>query len=70
MIPGVNGGRYKSSDESNIIDLLDSKDQIQKKLKKAFCEPGDIENNGILAFVIYVIFPYLRGKSKVEFHVY
>lgn len=42
------------------IDLLDSKEDVKKKLKKAFCEPGNIQNNGILSFVKYVLFP-LRG---------
>lgn len=42
------------------IDLLDSKEDVKKKLKKAFCEPGNIQNNGVLSFVKHVVFP-LRG---------
>lgn len=45
------------------IDLLDSKDDVKKKLKKAFCEPGNIQNNGVLLFVKYVLFP-LRGGRR------
>ncbi|PIO29891.1 hypothetical protein AB205_0109490 [Aquarana catesbeiana] len=39
------------------IDLLDSPSDVKKKLKKAFCEPGNIENNGVLSFVRHVLFP-------------
>lgn len=39
------------------IDVLDGADAIKRKLKKAFCEPGNIEKNGILAFTRHVILP-------------
>jgi tyrosyl-tRNA synthetase len=35
-------------------------------LKKAFCEPGNITDNGILSFCKYVIIPVvLRGQDFV-----
>lgn len=45
------------------IDLLDSKEDVKKKLKKAFCEPGNIQNNGVLSFVKYVLFPLRGGRN-------
>lgn len=45
------------------IDLLDSKEDVKKKLKKAFCEPGNIQNNGVLSFVKYVLLPLRGGKN-------
>ncbi|KAK2518623.1 Yars [Columba guinea] len=39
------------------IDLLDRKEDVKKKLKKAFCEPGNVENNGVLSFIKHVLFP-------------
>lgn len=53
-----------SSEEDSKIDLLDSPSNVKKKLKKAFCEPGNIENNGILSFTKHVIFPLLRPDEK------
>merc|ERR1712088_852593 len=40
----------------------------RKKLKKAFCEPGNIADNGVLSFCKFVIFPVaLNGeKFKIE----
>lgn len=46
-----------SSEEESKIDLLDNPASVKKKLKKAFCEPGNVENNGVLAFVKHVLFP-------------
>ena len=44
----------------------DTASSIKKKLKKAFCEPGNITDNGILSFCKYVIIPVvLRGQDFV-----
>ena len=50
MVPGLTGTKMSSSEADSKIDLLDPPSQIKKKLKKAFCEEGNIENNGPLAF--------------------
>ncbi|KAM8975951.1 tyrosine--tRNA ligase, cytoplasmic [Pelodytes ibericus] len=57
MVPGLTGGKMSSSEEESKIDLLDSPSDVKKKLKKAFCEPGNVENNGVLSFVRHVLFP-------------
>lgn len=54
-----------SSEDESKIDLLDSPANVRKKLKKAFCEPGNIENNGVLSFVKHVLFPLLKGEPFV-----
>jgi len=57
MVPGLTGGKMSSSEEDSKIDLLDPPAIVKKKLKKAFCEPGNITENGILSFAKHVIFP-------------
>lgn len=68
MIPSIKGKGTKmaASDQESKIDLLDTSDQIKSKLKKAFCEPGNVDDNGILAFCEHVICPFLKNE---EFHV-
>merc|ERR1711868_160780 len=68
MVPGLTGAKMSSSEADSKIDLLDSPGDIKKKLKKAFCEPGNIADNGVLSFCKFVIFPVaLKGeKFKVE----
>jgi len=44
---------------------LDSPAILKKKMKKAFCEPGNVENNGVLSFTKSVIFPLLHGAEFI-----
>lgn len=60
-VPGLTGGKMSSSEDESKIDLLDSPANVKKKLKKAFCEPGNIENNGVLSFTKHVLFPLLKA---------
>uniref|UniRef100_A0A8C7GWS4 Tyrosine--tRNA ligase n=1 Tax=Oncorhynchus kisutch TaxID=8019 RepID=A0A8C7GWS4_ONCKI len=62
---GLTGAKMSSSEEESKIDLLDRKEDVKKKLKKAFCEPGNIENNGVLSFVKHVLFP-LVGEFSIK----
>uniref|UniRef100_A0A1W7RC15 Tyrosine--tRNA ligase n=1 Tax=Agkistrodon contortrix contortrix TaxID=8713 RepID=A0A1W7RC15_AGKCO len=64
MVPGLTGTKMSSSEEESKIDLLDRKEDVKKKLKKAFCEPGNVENNGVLSFVKHVLFP-LRSEFVI-----
>ncbi|ESO92251.1 hypothetical protein LOTGIDRAFT_217054 [Lottia gigantea] len=65
MVPGLTGGKMSASDPDSKIDLLDSPADLKKKLKKAFCEPGNIENNGVLAFCKFVLYP-VYNEIKIE----
>ncbi|KAJ4436773.1 hypothetical protein ANN_16905 [Periplaneta americana] len=60
MVPGLAGGKMSSSEEDSKIDLLDTPAAVKKKLKKAFCEPGNITDNGVLAFVKHVLFSLFK----------
>lgn len=66
MVPGLAGGKMSSSEEDSKIDLLDPPAVVKKKLKKAFCEPGNIEDNGVLSFLKHVVFGLLKpGENLV-----
>ncbi|GAB7352224.1 hypothetical protein MBLNU459_g2698t1 [Dothideomycetes sp. NU459] len=57
MVPGLAGGKMSASDPDSKIDLLDSAEVVKKKLKKAFAPPKQIEENGLISFVEYVLLP-------------
>ncbi|KAI8082064.1 tyrosyl-tRNA synthetase [Thamnidium elegans] len=57
MVPGLTGSKMSASDPDSKIDFLDSAKDVSKKIKKAFCEEGNITDNGILSFVKSVYFP-------------
>ncbi|CAK9817384.1 Tyrosine--tRNA ligase, cytoplasmic [Anthophora quadrimaculata] len=64
MIPGLAGSKMSSSEEESKIDLLDNAAAVKKKLKKAFCEPGNVSDNGVLAFAKHVIYPlFKKGET-------
>jgi tyrosyl-tRNA synthetase len=57
MVPGLAGGKMSSSDPNSKIDFLDSPELVRRKIKAAFCEEGNIAENGVLAFVEAVLIP-------------
>jgi tyrosyl-tRNA synthetase len=68
MVPGLAGGKMSSSDPDSKIDFLDPPDAVRRKIKKAFCEEGNVEDNGVLAFVEAVLIPIseLRLERAAE----
>lgn len=69
MIAGLNGGKMSSSDVDSKIDLLDSPEVISKKIRKAVATPRVTDENGILAFVEFVLLPAAALKGCKEFRV-
>ncbi|KAJ4303385.1 Tyrosine--tRNA ligase cytoplasmic [Kalmusia sp. IMI 367209] len=57
MVPGLQGGKMSASDPDSKIDVLDTPEVVKKKLKKAFAPPKQVEENGVLSFVEYVLLP-------------
>ena len=35
---------------------------------QAFCEPGSVEGNGVLAFTQHVLFPILAGRGRCVYN--
>ncbi|KAF9554395.1 tyrosyl-tRNA synthetase [Agrocybe pediades] len=73
MVPGLAGGKMSASDPNSKIDFLDAPEVIRKKLKSAFCEEGNVEGNGVLAFLEAVLIPISQlrlerdaGKTVLE----
>lgn len=66
VVPGLAGGKMSSSEEDSKIDLLDSPAAVKKKCKKAFCEPGNITDNGLLAFAKHVIFGLFQPDESMN----
>ncbi len=63
LIPGLVGKKMSSSLPSSKIDLLDSPEIIKKKINSAECIAGDT-NNGIMAFIKYVLMVIKRDKGE------
>ncbi|WFD36808.1 tyrosine--tRNA ligase [Malassezia cuniculi] len=64
MVPGMNGAKMSSSDADSKIDFLDTPADIARKIKSAYCMEGEVENNGVLAFVGAVLMPIIRLRNE------
>jgi tyrosyl-tRNA synthetase len=64
LLPGLTGKKMSASDPKSKIDLLDDEATVKNKLKKAYCEEGKVEDNGVLAFLKHVIMPIKKEGEK------
>lgn len=74
MLMGLKEGQAKmsKSDPDSAIFMEDSEDDVRRKIKQAFCRPGDTETNPILDYCEYIIFPSKQNGvlgAQVEFLV-
>jgi tyrosyl-tRNA synthetase len=63
MIRGLVGKQMSSSIEGTKIDLLETEDKINSKIKKAECVEGNADN-GLMALMKYLFFILKDGKEK------
>lgn len=70
MVPGLTGAKMSSSEVDSKIDLLDSRDSVQRKLALALCPPNMTaeQGNGLLAFLKYVALPLAMNEEPGELH--
>lgn len=59
------GKKMSSSIPESFISVRDSEEEIGKKLKKAYCNEGEIEGNPVLQILKMLVFPKIK-KFKVE----
>lgn len=60
-LAGLSAGKTPVIQESDDhIDILDGPKQVKKKLSKAFCEPANIQDNGVLPILKDIIFPIYK----------
>jgi tyrosyl-tRNA synthetase len=59
LIPSLKGaeGKMSSSVKESFISIRDKKEDIKRKIRGAYCKPGDVKNNPILAITRLIVFP-------------
>jgi tyrosyl-tRNA synthetase len=65
LIPGLNGEKMSSSKGNNIA-VDEPAEEIEKKIKGAFCPAKVVENNPVLAICKYHIFPRIEEGMTVK----
>jgi len=67
-LKGVEAAIAKKMSKSNpnsAIFMTDSKEEVEKKFKKAYCPEGEVENNPVLEYFKYIVFEKV-DKVKIE----
>ena len=67
LLSGLSGGKMSASDQSSKVNLSDSPEAVREKIDDAYCPMGETEDNGVLEYVEYLVFPVLdeRGEEFV-----
>lgn len=67
MVPGLGqGGKMSASDPNSKIDVTEDPKVVKKKIASAFCAPGNVTENGLLAFLENIVQPIQELKSNQE----
>ena len=66
LIPGLGeSGKMSSSEPNSKIDFDDTDKQIRKKINKAYCKDGELDN-GLLPLCKYLIFRRIEGDFIIK----
>jgi len=67
LLSGLSGGKMSASDAGSKVNLTDAPDAVEEKINDAYCPMGEIEDNGVLEYVEFLVFPVLdeRGEAFV-----
>jgi tyrosyl-tRNA synthetase len=65
ILQGTDGNRKMSKSFGNTIDLDETLESLEKKIRKTYCSPGDIEINPIMSWYRALIFPMI--EKPLEF---
>lgn len=68
MLQGLDGSdKMAKSNPDSAIFMDDTDQEIKTKIKKAYCEPGNIDKNPILEYYRYIVF---EKETAVEINIY
>jgi len=67
LLTGLTGEEMSASADETKVNLHDSPDAVATKLEGAYCPAGEVEDNGVLEYARYLVFPVLdeRGETFV-----
>jgi tyrosyl-tRNA synthetase len=64
LLSGLSGGKMSASDAASKVNLTDDRDAVQAKVEAAYCPAGEREDNGVLEYLEYLVFPVLRERGE------
>ncbi|HET7322763.1 MAG TPA: tyrosine--tRNA ligase [Halococcus sp.] len=64
LLSGLSGGKMSASDASSKVNLTDDPDTVREKLQGAYCPQGEVEDNGVLEYLRFLVFPILAERDE------
>lgn len=64
LLSGLTGEKMSASDQTTKISITDDTETIEDKLTDAYCPAGEVENNGVLEYLKYLVFPVLQDEDR------
>jgi tyrosyl-tRNA synthetase len=69
LLSGLSGGKMSASDAESGIWLTDDAEAVREKMEGAYCPAGEIEDNGVLEYLRFLVFPVLSARDDLPFVV-
>ncbi len=64
LLSGLTGGKMSASEEASKVNLTDSPEEVAEKIDNAYCPMGEVEDNGVLEYTKYLVFPILDQRDE------
>ncbi|MFW5956044.1 MAG: tyrosine--tRNA ligase [Halorhabdus sp.] len=64
LLSGLTGGKMSASEESSKVEMTDDPGAVAEKIGDAYCPMGEVEGNGVLEYVRYLVFPILEERDE------
>ena len=65
LLAGLTGEKMSASDQTSTIAVTDSAEAIEEKLQGAYCPAGEVDGNGVLEYLRYLVFPVLEDDGRL-----
>ncbi|PSQ45783.1 tyrosine--tRNA ligase [Halobacteriales archaeon SW_7_68_16] len=64
LLSGLAGGKMSASDEASKVNLTDDRVTVIDKIEDAYCPAGEVEDNGVLEYIEFLVFPILAERDE------
>jgi tyrosyl-tRNA synthetase len=64
LLSGLSGGKMSASEAGSKVNLTDDDDTVAEKIRGAYCPQGETEDNGVLEYLEYLVFPVFGERDE------
>jgi len=64
LLSGLSGGKMSASTAASKVNLTDDDETITTKIQEAYCPAGELEDNGVVEYLRYLVFPVFAERDE------